>query len=309
MTCTMSLADFEEKFPTEQACWDHLRKIRWGEDQYECTRCGETEHWHLVETVKRFECYECGYQSSVTAGTMFHSTNLDLKTWFRAAYLILTSKKGSTVPRMADRLDVTYKTAHNIRHKLIRAIQDRDNRLLQGLVEVDEAYIGHLDPGASGRGTDKAVVQGWVENRFEEAGRLVLCHRANASGDQLLEGVEEIVKLDQASLHTDGWAGYQPLETDENAVHHATVIGDDHDAHEVLPWIHIVYANLKRVVDGTHCQVAEEKLQGFLDLFAYRFNFRNHLEDGFLKGLRALAGSEPWTWDEMGGAVLGPVGG
>ena len=302
MSCDLSLHGFHKQFPTEQACRNHLQEIRWGPDRFECPQCGEDERWHYIETVQRFECYACHRQTSVTAGTLFQDTKLDLRQWFLAAYLILTSKKGTTVPRLADRLGVTHKTAHNLRHKLLRAIQHVPGRKLEGLMEADETYLGGVDPGSDGRGTAKALVQGWVENRLEHAGRLALLHRPNASKDHLSGDVEEIVDLDTSMVHTDGWAGYEF----ETVGHHAEVIGD-RDAHEVLPWVHVVFANLDRVVTGVHGHVSEAKLQAFLDLFVFRFNHRNHLEDAFWKGLRGLVCGSPWRWEEIAHHWVGPV--
>jgi predicted RNA-binding Zn-ribbon protein involved in translation (DUF1610 family) len=72
-----SVKQFNEKFPDEQACREHLREQRWGPDGFECPRCGEDEHWGEITTRNLFECYGCHYQCSVTAGTRMQDTKLD----------------------------------------------------------------------------------------------------------------------------------------------------------------------------------------------------------------------------------------
>lgn len=225
------------------------------------------------------------------------------KTWFRAAYLILTSKKGTSGPRLADRLGVTEKTAHRLRMKLTKALQTRLDRDLRGLLEVDESYVGGIDHGEDGRGTDKAVVQGWAENRLDHAGRLRLFHRSDASKESLTGDARDVVDRDSAMVHSDGWAGYRF----EDLPHHKEIVGDDRAAHEVFPHVHIAFSNLSRLVEGVHTHVSEAKLQGYLDLFSYRFNHRERLWEGFLKALRGLVYGEPWAWGEIAGARLGPA--
>ena len=46
--------------------------------------------------VGRFECYVCGRQASVTAGTVFDKTRTPLRLWFEAAWLMTSQKHGAS---------------------------------------------------------------------------------------------------------------------------------------------------------------------------------------------------------------------
>lgn len=116
------------------------------------------------------ECAGCGYQGSVTAGTIFHKTRTPLASWFWAIYRMSHDKKGISALQLSKEIGVGYPTAWLMQHKLRKALQDRDQSYtLRGLVEVDEGYVGGPEPGSKGRGTRrKAVVA--VASRTHRAG-------------------------------------------------------------------------------------------------------------------------------------------
>ena len=65
------LPEFEARFSTNEACRDYLFRLRWP-DGFRCPRCGGQKAWPLREVL--LQCASCGYQSSVTAGTIFQDT-------------------------------------------------------------------------------------------------------------------------------------------------------------------------------------------------------------------------------------------
>jgi transposase-like protein len=69
-----NLLDWQKRFGTEEGSVLALAQQRWQEG-FRCPRCG---HYHgfTITTRHRYECSSCHYQASVTAGTLFHSTNL-----------------------------------------------------------------------------------------------------------------------------------------------------------------------------------------------------------------------------------------
>lgn len=289
MARLLSVTEFLAMFPNDEACWQHLRQARWGEG-FQCPRCGETEHWGFIRTRKLFQCNACQYQASVTAGTIMEDTKLSLTTWFLAAYFVLTTKKGISSPDLARKLGTTQTTAYFLHQKLARVVQRRYGRQLFGLVEVDESYVGGKG-NKPGRSTDKPLVVGLVEDKGDSAGNARLVHVPNAS-KAVLEPVVVANVHRGARVKTDGWASYEDL------VHH----GYRHEPHvqehytqaaENLPWVHILFANLKRVMTGVHTKAAPDKLQSYLDVFTYRLNHRADLGAGLALGLAAMVCTPP----------------
>jgi len=63
--------DFERRFGTEEACLQYLEQLRWPSG-FRCPRCGGDKAWRATRGLR--VCRLCGYQASVTAGTIFQDT-------------------------------------------------------------------------------------------------------------------------------------------------------------------------------------------------------------------------------------------
>src|SRR5438094_9264822 len=63
-----TLADFEERFRSEEACRDYLFRVRWPEG-FRCPRCGESRGWRLRSAL--WQCARCAYQASLDCGDDF----------------------------------------------------------------------------------------------------------------------------------------------------------------------------------------------------------------------------------------------
>src|SRR5262249_49268690 len=154
-----NLVQLIEQFGSEDKCRDYLEGLRWPEGP-KCPRCNSNS---VSQVTKRgqYDCNECRYQFSVTAGSVFHDTHLPLWKWFLAVYLMCESKKSISANQIKRTLGISYKTAWYLCHRIRYAMQD-DSRL-NGIVEVDDAYVGGPRPGKRGRGAaGKTGVVGMV---------------------------------------------------------------------------------------------------------------------------------------------------
>lgn len=295
MARLLSLPEFMERFGTEQACWNHLRRARWGEDGFRCPRCEEAEDWGFIETRDLFQCRACRYQCSITAGTIMQDTKLSLVTWFLAARFVLTFKKGISSHELARQLGVKQETAWYLIQRLSCVVKRRYGRELFGLVEMDETYVGGYDAhedGGGGRSKSKATVVGIVESKDNSAGELVLRQIPSASRAELDPVLKQSVEREGSRVKTDAWPAYKNL-AERTGFEHEMVRTSGRAAHEVLPWIHVVFGNLKRVIRGVHTKASRGQLQDYLDLFCYRFNHRDDLQGGLDTGLERLVSSKP----------------
>src|SRR3954451_12952219 len=149
----LSEAEFRERFGTEEACRTALFAMRWREG-LTCPACGGRGFCALT-TRKVFQCNRCKKQVSLTAGTVFQDTKLPLTTWFAAVYQLSQSKGGISSIELARRLGVRQPTAWLMKHKLMRAMADREAKKpkLEGRIEIDDAYLGgERSGGKRGRG-------------------------------------------------------------------------------------------------------------------------------------------------------------
>src|SRR5580700_9305012 len=164
MARARSLAEFQKSFPDEESCAAFLFKQRWP-DGFVCPGCGKRRVVGLKSRPRLHECLDCGWQTSVTAGTTMHRSKLPLTTWFCAAHLMTTHSNGMSARQLEDQLGVTYKTAWLLTQKLRRSMVDPNREPLEGVVEVDQAEIpfregdAFFEPGNAG----KILVIGAVE--------------------------------------------------------------------------------------------------------------------------------------------------
>jgi transposase-like protein len=291
----LSLLEFQRRFSTEEACAQALEQARWPKG-FVCPRCGHGKASRIT-TRHLLQCAACDYQASLTAGTILHKTRTPLVKWYWAIWLVAQDKGGVSAMRLAKHLEVSYRTAWTMLHKLRKAMGQRDARYtLTGSVEMDEAYVGGRGKGRTGRGTGKTPVVVMVENRGERAGFIGIKVVTSTGSRPLSKAALE--KIAQGhEIRTDGWSGYKGL-TGLGYRHHAETT-PGHLAHEKLPWVHIAISNAKRFVLGTYHGVSFKYLQAYLDEYCYRFNRRTWEPQLATRLLTACLVAKPVTLAEL----------
>jgi transposase-like protein len=128
----------------EDQAYDAFCAMRWPETDGEavCPRCGCVETYNITSR-RRFKCVGCHHQFSVTSGTIFASRKLSFTDLLAAIVIFVNGAKGVSALQVSRDLDVQYKTAFVLSHKLREAMaQEMRGRQLNGIVEVDGAYFG-----------------------------------------------------------------------------------------------------------------------------------------------------------------------
>ncbi len=88
----------------------------------------------------RHHCNNCNTTFSVTVGTIFHHTRVDLQKWFMAILLLLELKKGLTVRQLAEGLNVNKNTAWLMRTRIGNARRS-DLWLLRRILEHEKSVF------------------------------------------------------------------------------------------------------------------------------------------------------------------------
>lgn len=261
-----TLAEFEERFTSEDACLEYLASLRWP-GGFVCPKCRANQAWRTKRWL--WHCRNCGTQTSVTAGTIFHGTRKPLRLWFRTMWHITTQKYGANALGLQRVVEPgSYETSWQWLHKLRRAMVRPGRERLSGRIQVDETYIGGRKTGKRGRGAEgKALVVIGVEDKSPKGiGRIRLKHVPDASAESLGGFVQEMIEKGSI-VRTDDWLGYVRLPT----------LGYQR---EVLPSLelklpHLVASLLKRWLLGTYQgAVRPSHLAYYLDEFTFRFNRR-----------------------------------
>ena len=295
-----TVIEFQRHFADEPACAAYLAAVRWPEG-FRCPRCGHHRGWALKARAHAFECAHCHRQTSVTAGTIMHGSKLPLTVWFWAAYLMATHSNGISALQLWRQLGLgSYKTAWLLCAKLRRAMVAPDRNPLAGLVEIDETTINHRtkeDAGGGGQGRShvgKLLVAGAVESVGRGPGRVRLAPIGDVSAASLHAFIAANVTA-AATIKTDGWPAYAGAADVDHQPH---VIGPM-AAHTVLPWIHRVFANLKRWALGVYHGLRRKHLGSYLDEFVLRFNRRRQRPAAFHSLLGISVRTPPVTYQML----------
>lgn len=121
-----------------------FKNIRWAANNGEpvCPHCGSTHCWSY-KSRPVFKCRVCERQFSVTSGTMFANRKLPLRDYLMAIAIFVNAHKGVSALQLSRDLNVQYKTAFVMAHKIRESIGlAADQDPLEGVVEVDGAYFG-----------------------------------------------------------------------------------------------------------------------------------------------------------------------
>lgn len=297
----VTLVEFMEMYPTEDACRRALFEARWREG-FCCPRCACTMAWYLRGR-GLYECAGCGYQASVTAGTLLHKTRTDLRKWLLAIWLLASMKKPPSAAELSRQLGVTGKTAWLLRRKITHAMRRGEHELLlRGVVELDESLVGGRGRGSGKRGRTsphKTLVAISAEQTPQGGlGRAHLRVIENVSAKTLTNAARAQIEPG-STVKTDGWQAYQALSA-VGYLHEPHVQAAPQAAAELLPWAHIVISNFKRWQLDVFHGVSAAHLQSYLDEFCYRLNRREARLDLFRRILnRSVLYTPPTTYSEL----------
>lgn len=254
-------------------------------------------------------CAACGHQVSVTAGTIFQDTRTPLTLWFRAIWWVVSQKNGASALGLQRILGLgSYRTAWTWLHKLRRGMVRPGRDRLSETVEVDETFVGGVEPGGGRRHVGKkALVVVAAEVRGRAIGRIRLRRVADSSAESLLPFIEEAIAPGTVVI-TDGLQSYRGLPALGYRHDRRVLLGSGESAEAVLPRVHRVASLLKRWLLGTHQgAVSREHLDYYLDEFTFRFNRRTSRHRGklFSRLLEQAVAVDPVPYAAMVQGVRG----
>ena len=156
----MSIPDFMDQYGSEKNVAQALFRLRWP-NGFVCPKCGNKTY---CEIKKRnvFQCHRCHFQTSVTAGTIFHSSNLPLTKWFLVMFLMTQGKNGISALELSRHIGASYNATWRLKHKLMQVMLEHDStKKLTGRIEIDDSYLGgKRTPGKRGRGPQVKLLSG-----------------------------------------------------------------------------------------------------------------------------------------------------
>jgi transposase-like protein len=277
MEGSVNLCSLIEQFGSEKKCREYLEALRWP-DEIMCPRC-KSRKISRVTKRDQFDCDDCRYQFSVTAGTVFNDSHLPLWKWFLCVYLLCESKKGMSAHQLHRTLGISYKTAWYLCHRVRAAMKEVNPEPLDGILEMDETYIGGKKTG-EGVGAAKlakvpvfGIKQRGGELRFFKAedvksGTLAKYIKENVSADV------EVIMTDESAIYPKALTAAGVFGVEHKTVNHSAGVYVDGDI--TTNGIESAFSLLKRGIIGSWHKVSAKHLPAYLDEMTFRFNNRNN---------------------------------
>jgi transposase-like protein len=305
-------------FKDENVCIKYLEDIRWP-DQVGCPYCDVVGNHHITPRGYRCADVDCDMPFTVLTGTMLEESKLPLRTWFTAMFLFASHKNGISSMQLVRDLGISQKSAWYMLYR-IRAACVLTYRMLSGIVQVDETYIGgkykNRKPGsvpakAQGRSpVQKAVVFGAVEQRKDGFLRAKVI--VDASAEALQEVILEMISMN-SKVVSDEWTGYKWLHP---FYEHIKVNHKNYDMGNegyTVNKIEGAWSHLKAIVSNLR-GIDRKHLQRIVDQFCFMYNLRDYspgvrfvvlLKNFFDKQLtmKTLKSDEPLIDNELGIAL------
>ncbi len=289
-----------------------FRAVRFADNGGEafCPHCG----CHAVyEYAARriFKCKACERQFSLTSGTLFASRKLAIRDILTALALFVNGANGHAALRMGRDLNVSYKTAFVLLHKLREAMGDmRTPEKLSGVVEVDGIWVGgkirKRSPSDRRLNFSKPRPKDIKPEVWEkmlatrEKQRVIVTLRERREGGRSRsfvcksegEAVQDVLAMtrEDAVIHVDEGPGWNRLHAYREVEHvnHSRMYVTGNGVH--VNNVESFNSRVRRAERGVHHRISGNYLQGYADEFCWRED-HNRVANGqqFASVLRTVA--------------------
>ena len=277
----MNLVTIFERFPDQEACIEHLERVRFGEQSY-CPLCGGLKVARKSDGARigRWNYRDCKSSFNVLSGTIFEKTKLPLQKWFLAIGLVVNAKKSVSSCQLARDLGMNQKSAWYMQQRIRTAMTTAQRPMLQGLIEADETYVGgkprkanrkeDRKPAKRGRGSEKKTP---VLGAVERGGHVVACMSARTRGKDILRFIQKNVDPTGSVLVTDEYAPYRAIEDlmPHAVINHSKAYADG-DTH--VNTMESFWSLLKRAWFGSHHKYTTTWMALFVGEQAWKWNHR-----------------------------------
>lgn len=279
-------------FHDEAAAYAELEATLWPHGPV-CPKCGGLDRITTVKggRIGLYRCGPCKRQFTVKVGTVFESSHVPLNLWLQAVYLMCSSKKGISSHQLMRILDVQYKTAWFMTHRIREAMKSGNLPPMGGVgvtVEIDETFIGKKE--------GRPVRRGYAHKHAV----LTLVQRGGSARSFHVDGTKasDLMPIIKANVEpgtrimTDEAGQYAHLNkhfTEHHFVSHGA--GEYVRGFAHTNTVEGFYSVFKRGMKGVYQHCAEKHLHRYVAEFDFRYNNRVRLGvDDAERATRALKG-------------------
>ena len=273
----LSTIELFDMFPDEASARDWFEQVRWPDGIRPCPRCGHTET-SVVKSGKPmpYRCPKCRKYFSVKVGTVMEASNIPLRKWVIALYLLSTSLKGVSSMKLHRDLNITQRTAWHLTQRIREGWLAGTPSAFAGPVEVDETYIGGREKNrhqSQKRGGGPAAGKTIVVGAKDRATNRVVAEPVQRTDRDTLHGFVEDHTAPDAPVYTDDHPSYRGLKRHHTAVKHS--VGEYVKGQVSTQGVESFWSMVKRGYHGTFHHFSPKHLHRYINEFAGRHNVRD----------------------------------
>ena len=265
----ISFLEFTGLFPDEQAAREWFEATRWS-DGRTCPKCGSGRTSEAKHKTMPYRCKDCHGYFSVKTGSVMESSKLPLLKWLWTYYLYATNLKGVSSMKLHRDIGVRQATAWFMLHRIREACAN-DDPLFDGVVEVDETYVGGSDRTRHAHKKQGLGAKSAVVGAKKRSTKRVKAGCVKDTTSQSLQAFLDSTTTNEAILATDGNPAYGRSRR-RVSVNHS--VGEYVRGLAHTNGIESFWAMLKRGYHGVYHQMSVKHLNRYVDEFTCRHNLR-----------------------------------
>lgn len=288
----MNLLDFNKYYPDEASCKSAFKSQRLSEGVV-CKKCNHTSHYWKKKK-EQWECKSCSYRTTLKSGTVMENSKLPYQYWFVAMHLLTSTKKSFSAKEIQRQLGHNrYQPIWEMLHKIRSVMGLRDDKyILRNETELDDGFFETVSINRNkkealkrGRGSQRqttvlvsteseTIKDESISKKYSKKKRLGFI-KMKVITSLKIEIVTPVIKsmVEKGSvIVSDGSTSFNGIKDDY--LHSGKVIPKK-EISKVLPWVHTVISNAKRMLLDIHHRVDDDFLQNYLNEYVYKLNRRN----------------------------------
>lgn len=282
---------------TDDEAHELFKSIRWENGEPVCPKC-ESNAVYTYAARRIFKCKACNAQFSVTSGTIFANRKLHVRDYLAAIAIFVNGAKGISALQLSRDLDVQYKTAFVLAHKLREAMATEQlGWTMDGIVEIDGAYFGGTirQENKAAERKDRRLKRHQTGKRravvvMRERGGRTLPVVFKQEADALGFVVERVAPT--ATVHADEASVWDALHArfETHRINHSVAFSDEGACTNQAE---SYFARLRRSELGVHHHFSAAYLHQYAGEMAWREDHRRTSNGAQFKAIASAAAAHP----------------
>jgi transposase-like protein len=268
-------------YPTEEACFETIFKIRALKETSGCIKCGSDilKSYSKINNRLAYQCanYNCKKQVYPLAGTIFERTHVPLKIWFDVAIDKIFHHNGISANELAYKYSLSDGTAWRLAHKIrlwmalsgVITIFHKPTQVDEMAVITGTKGLGKYCKSGRGFGSDRVTP---VMSMRDDDGNVRSWVIPDRTEDSVVPLIIDHVDPN-ASVYTDEFRGYSKLKSlgyNHQTVNHSKYQWKNGNA--TTNALEGYFGNLKPAMTGTYRLISDPYLQNYLYEYDFRYN-------------------------------------